>query len=85
MCIFVKYLMCYISNLYFCFFPVEANDESFACKNCGKMYSNPASLIGHLKYKCNTGRTVSIMSYFYFIFECWNQAENLDQLGMNVW
>ena len=33
----------------------EPTDESFACKNCGKMYSNPASLIGHLKYKCNTG------------------------------
>lgn len=38
----------------------EANDESFACKNCGKMYSNPASLIGHLKYKCNTGQQRSI-------------------------
>jgi len=38
----------------------EASDESFACKNCGKMYSNPASLIGHLKYKCNTGQQRSI-------------------------
>ena len=36
-------------------FSTETEDESFACKNCGKMYSNPASLIGHLKYKCNTG------------------------------
>lgn len=36
------------------------DDESFACKNCGKMYSNPASLIGHLKYKCNTGQQRSI-------------------------
>ena len=39
------------------FFSAEPDDESFACKNCGKMYSNPASLIGHLKYKCNTGLT----------------------------
>ena len=38
-------------------FSAEPDDESFACKNCGKMYSNPASLIGHLKYKCNTGLT----------------------------
>lgn len=38
----------------------ETEDESFACKNCGKMYSNPASLIGHLKYKCNTGQQRSI-------------------------
>lgn len=37
------------------FFSTEPTDESFGCKNCGKMYSNPASLIGHLKYKCNTG------------------------------
>lgn len=38
----------------------ETDDDSFACKNCGKMYSNPASLIGHLKYKCNTGQQRSI-------------------------
>lgn len=38
----------------------EPADESFGCKNCGKMYSNPASLIGHLKYKCNTGQQRSI-------------------------
>lgn len=38
----------------------EPSGESFACKNCGKMYSNPASLIGHLKYKCNTGQQRSI-------------------------
>lgn len=38
----------------------EPAGESFACKNCGKMYSNPASLIGHLKYKCNTGQQRSI-------------------------
>lgn len=45
-------------------FTVEANDESFACKNCGKMYSNPASLIGHLKYKCNTGEITKIHHAF---------------------
>ena len=39
-------------------FLAEPVDESFACKNCGKMYSNPASLIGHLKYKCNTGKKI---------------------------
>ncbi|EDO48955.1 predicted protein [Nematostella vectensis] len=39
---------------------VVPGEESFVCKNCGKMYTNPGALIGHLKFKCNTVRNYAL-------------------------
>ncbi|KAK3720049.1 hypothetical protein QZH41_015453, partial [Actinostola sp. cb2023] len=40
--------------------PKDGAEPNFACKNCGKMYTNPSALIGHLKFKCSSGQQRSI-------------------------